>query len=41
MLKRFELHNHTTESDASITCAELVDIRSPMARRLRAAAGLR
>ena len=25
MLKRFELHNHTTESDASITCAELVD----------------
>lgn len=26
MLKRFELHNHTTESDASITCAELVDL---------------
>ena len=26
MLKRFELHNHTTESDASITCAELIDL---------------
>ncbi len=26
MFKRFELHNHTTESDASITCQELVDI---------------
>lgn len=24
MLKRYELHNHTTESDASITCAELI-----------------
>ena len=22
---RLELHNHTTESDASITCAELLD----------------
>ncbi len=26
MLKRYELHNHTTQSDASITCAELVDL---------------
>lgn len=25
MYKRLELHNHTTESDASITCRELVD----------------
>ena len=24
MLKRFELHNHTTHSDASISCADLV-----------------
>lgn len=26
MFKRYELHNHTTESDANITCRELVDI---------------
>ena len=26
MFKRLELHNHTTESDASITCRELVDL---------------
>ena len=26
MLKRFELHNHTTESDAHISCAELLNI---------------
>lgn len=26
MFKRYELHNHTTESDASITCKELVDL---------------
>ena len=26
MLKRFELHNHTTESDARISCAELLNI---------------
>ena len=26
MYKRYELHNHTTESDASITCAELLEI---------------
>ena len=25
MFKRYELHNHTTESDASITCRELLD----------------
>ena len=25
MFKRYELHNHTTESDAKITCRELVD----------------
>ena len=25
MYKRLELHNHTTESDASFTCRELVD----------------
>ena len=25
MYKRLELHNHTTESDASITCRELVE----------------
>ncbi len=26
MFKRFELHNHTIESDAQITCRELVDL---------------
>lgn len=26
MLKRYELHNHTTQSDASITCRELVEL---------------
>ncbi len=26
MFKRFELHNHTTQSDASITCEQLVEI---------------
>ena len=26
MFKRFELHNHTTQSDAQITCRELVDL---------------
>ena len=25
MFKRYELHNHTTQSDANITCRELVD----------------
>ena len=25
MFKRYELHNHTTESDAGITCRELID----------------
>lgn len=26
MFKRYELHNHTTQSDAQITCRELVDL---------------
>lgn len=26
MFKRYELHNHTTQSDASITCEELIDL---------------
>ena len=26
MLKRYELHNHTTQSDAGITCEELIDL---------------
>ncbi len=26
MFKRYELHNHTSQSDASITCAQLLDI---------------
>lgn len=26
MIKRYELHNHTTQSDASITCQQLLDI---------------
>lgn len=26
MLKRYELHNHTTQSDARITCEELIDL---------------
>ena len=25
MFKRYELHNHTTQSDASITCRQLID----------------
>jgi len=28
MYKRLELHNHTNESDASITCQELIDLMS-------------
>ena len=25
MFKRYELHNHTNESDANLTCRQLVD----------------
>ena len=32
MFKRYELHNHTTDSDAGITCRELIGIMDISAR---------